>query len=374
MFETRPGDVPFMNIFVEPVTTEYLEERAIEKQHQIDEFENAVIFPQGDSSGEISEAAADQPWTDINEQVQKGLQSDDGIEARGFEALVDQIEALKERKEEPPAESKSALQRILSLLKGQAQEQTSDVDQKVQLAKAQVAAVDIIRETSKFRESDITEPRRPSRKDELTKLMAATKSLDKWIYEIDNDLTPNEERDEQLARLREVTKRTLEEGLILKSSHYTTAGPILAMALTVRNKINGSYVSGPPEVNREDDWQIEYSIQEMLDNSKAWERYDSCKARKENASSFGKEDPESDEKWYGGRFMRELAEWSRKGKEWRMRQDEIDAGIGRPTVFEAIDKSVVFEGEGNVEEGVRDVDEYMTWLYEGKGGDGKKEV
>jgi hypothetical protein len=375
MFETRPGDVPFMNIFVEPVTTEYLQERAEEKQRQIDEFENAVIFPNAADNAHTSEAVVDQSWDEINEQVQKEIRNDDAVPVENSESVVKLLEAQVEEQQDAQVESKGALQRLKELLIGQAKEQALDTDPKNQLARAQAAAVDIVRETSKFREADITNSKRPERKQELTKIMAATKALDKWINTLNDELSKNIDIDmsEQIDRLREVTKQQIEEGAHLRASHYSGATPILAMALTVRNKINGSYVQGPPEVHREDEWDIEYSIQEMEDNGKAWERYDSCKARRDNASAFSK-DAESDDKWYGGRFMRELADWSRKGASWRARQDEIDAGIGRPTVFEPIDKSPAFDTVESGEEVVKDVDDYMSWLYEGKGGDGKKEI
>lgn len=374
-----------MNIFVEPVSLEYLKERAIEKQRQIDEFENAVIFPDGSATAAVAGATVDQSWNEINEQVKKEIEIDDGVKLDNSDLLTELLKAQTQSRKPPPAEPKTALQRLKDLLSGQTREQASAPDNQTSLAEAQASAVNIIREASKFREADITDTRRSTRKEELTKLKAATVELDKWIDNLDTD-NDDAERDEQVARLRDVTKRQLEECVALRSSHYDTSGPILALALTVRNKINGRYVTGPPEVNREDDWQIEYSIQEMSDNNKAWQRYDSCKARKDNASAFGKDDAGADEKWYGGRFMTELAEWSQRGAEWRMEQDEIDRRMGKVEVFEPIDQSPVDRKSGFVEEGgvgedivkveeevVKGVDEYMSWLFAGKGGDGKKE-
>jgi hypothetical protein len=372
MFETRPGDVPFMNVFVEPVTTEYLDERAIEKQRQIDEFENAVIFPDGVTTEDTSGAVKDRPWTEINEQVQKEIQSDDGVKAESSDSVAELLNPQVEARKPPQAELKTPLKRLKELLLGQAKEQASDMDDKAKIAQAQAAAVNIIREASKFREADITDSKRPSRRDELNKITAATKALHKYVEKLYSTITVTPETIDQIAHLREVTKRQLEESSSLKSSHYPNSPPILALALTVRNKLNGYYIQGPPDVKREDDWQIEYSIQEMEENEKAWERYDACKARKDNASAFGKDDPDSDDRWYGGQYMQELARWSRKGGEWRARQDEIDAAVGTRTVFEPIDKSGVSDLVES-EEMVKDVDDYMSWLYEGKGGDGKKE-
>lgn len=377
VFETRPSDVPFMNIFVEPVTLEYLEERAIEKQRRVDEFEKAVIFPEGAPTAESFETAADQCWTEVDEQVQKDIEIDDGVEVDSSDSLTKLLTA-----QQAPAESKGAIQRLKELLSGQVADQAKETDSAAQLAQAKASAVNIIREASKFREADITDTRRPTRKEELTQLKAATNKLDNWIDDLESIHEPgvqNTDHDDQIARLRDVVKRTLEECKSLKSSHYDASGSILSLALTVRNKVNGHYVSGPPEVNREDEWDIEYSIREMEDNSKAWERYDACVARRDNASAFGKDDPAADEKWYGGRFMQELAEWSRRGAEWRLEQDEIDKSLGRKQVFEPIDTSVIelddVESDENAkeEEGKGVVEGYMSWLFSVKGGDGKKE-
>lgn len=379
VFETRPGDVPFMNIFVEPVTQEYLEERAIEKQRRIDEFENAVIFPEGAPATESSKTAIAQAWPEVNEQVQKEIEIDDGVDINSSDSLNKLLTAQQTPVEPDP---KGAIQRLKDLLSGQAAEQAKETDTAAQLAQAQASAVNIIREASKFREADITDARRSTRKEELTKLKAATNQLDKWLDDLDSILAPggqDTDQDGQIARLRDVVRKTLEECKSLRSSHYDASGEILALALTVRNKINGHYVSGPPDVNREDEWDIEYSIQEMENNSKAWERYDGCVARRDNASAFGKDDPGADEKWYAGRFMQELAEWSRKGAEWRLEQDEIDRSLGRKEVFEPIDKSIIELDDVKNDEVVEEeegkgvVEGYISWLFSGKGGDGKKE-
>ncbi|KAE9986215.1 hypothetical protein EG328_006218 [Venturia inaequalis] len=413
VFETRPGDVPYMYIFVEPVTFEYLEERAIEKQRRVDELEKAVTFPNGDLTAEFLQTAVIEPGIDENVQVQKEIEINDGEIADSSDALA---KILQEQQAPVKPEPKSAVQRLIELLSGQSADQAKETDKAAQLSQAQASAVNIIREASKFREADLIDARRSTRKGELGKLKAVATKLDKWLDDIESDLVPgvqDTDHDAQIARLRDVTKRTLEECKSFRQSHYDASGSILALALTVRNKVNGQYVSGPPDVNRKDEWDIEYSIHEMEDHSKAWAKYDACVARRDNATAFGKDDAEADEKWYGGRFMQELAEWSRRGAAWRLKQDEIDRTMVKE-VFEPIDKSVVELDEVGGEEAVKEeavkeeavkeeavkeeavkeeavkeeavkeeavrkeegkgvVEGYMTWLFSGKGGDGKKE-
>ncbi|QDS70363.1 hypothetical protein FKW77_009051 [Venturia effusa] len=381
MFETRPGDHPFMNIFVEPVTFEYLEERAIEKQRRVNEYERAVTDPEGAPASESPGKPTGELTTAVNEQVQEGPEFDDSVKLDSSDSLRKLLTA-RQAPAEATSSTKSAIQRIQELLAGYSTQEAKEADTASQLAQAQELAVNIIRETSKFRESDVTDARRSTRREELLKLNKANIKLEKSLDALDSKLVPdvaNTDYDDQVARLRDVMTRTSEECKSLKSSHYDSSGPILALALTVRNKVNGHYVSGPPDVNRNDEWDIEYSIQEMEDHSKAWEGYDACVARRDNASAMSKDDPEAIEKWYGGHFMRELAKWSRKGAEWRLEQDEIDRSMGRKEVFEPIDKSVIVLDEVQSDDLVKEelgkgvVDEYMTWLFSGKGGSGKKE-
>lgn len=383
VFETRPHDVPYMNIFVEPVTFDYLQERAIEKQRRVDEFERAVMFPDEGPTAESLQTAMDQPGADSNVQVQKKIEIDNVKIADDSDSLTKILakqQAPAEPEPEPEPEPKRAIDRLLELLSDQVDNQASETDPAAQLAQAQTSAVNIIREASKFREADLVDVHRSTRKGELKELKMAASKLNKSMVDIESTLAPGAQGtdyDGQIARLKDVAKRTLDECGRFRLSQYESSRPILSLALMVRNKVNGHYVSGPPEVNCEDEWDIEYSIQEMEDNSKAWGRYEACIARRDNASPLGKDDPEADEKWYGGRFMQELEGWSRRGAEWRLEQDEIDRTMGKKEVFEPIDKSVIDDVESDQvakEEKGQDVaGGYMTWLFSGKGGDAKKE-
>ena len=96
---------------------------------------------------------------------------------------------------------------------------------------------------------------------------------------------------------------------------------ILAMTLTLRNKINGNYVQRPEKVTASDEWSIEYSLLEVSEQAKARKLYEACQRRRrtklqptvpENAESINI-------------FIKNLRRMSAKGKAWRAQQETSDS-------------------------------------------------
>jgi len=96
---------------------------------------------------------------------------------------------------------------------------------------------------------------------------------------------------------------------------------ILAMTLTLRNKINNSYVLRPEKITAEDKWSIEYSLSDIPDARRAQALYEACQTRrKKKMESNEVKREEEGLSWY----LRNLRELSRKGVEWRKGVDEKD--------------------------------------------------
>lgn len=102
---------------------------------------------------------------------------------------------------------------------------------------------------------------------------------------------------------------------------------LLAMTLTIRNKVDDTYVTRPDNLSADSDWTVEYSIEEIDENDQAWTRYE------ESCERLSKAYLRSDEKrlagWYNSQYMRLLYELSEKGRLWREQQDRIDEKIGK---------------------------------------------
>ena len=103
---------------------------------------------------------------------------------------------------------------------------------------------------------------------------------------------------------------------------------ILAMTLTIRNKVNGRFVSRPQNLTTSDDWSIEYSLSKIASPTRAWALYEACRQRRRELR--GDVETEDDEVSH---YVRRLREMSEAGRVWRGTQDALDAARD-PVVLE----------------------------------------
>ena len=96
---------------------------------------------------------------------------------------------------------------------------------------------------------------------------------------------------------------------------------ILAMSLTIRNKVNGEYVLRPERMTAADEWSIEYSLSEVSAQPRARALYEACQRRraKKMEASLVSEDTDviSD-------YIKSLRDMSVKGRAWRKEQNKRD--------------------------------------------------
>ena len=104
------------------------------------------------------------------------------------------------------------------------------------------------------------------------------------------------------------------------------AQEVLAMTLTIRNKVNDRYVIRPENLTSSDEWRVEYALSEVEKPEKAWTLYQASQTRRKKQLDKADDDDEKTVEWY----IRNLRELSKKGKEWRRQQDEMDRA--RPKV------------------------------------------
>lgn len=102
-------------------------------------------------------------------------------------------------------------------------------------------------------------------------------------------------------------------------------GPeLLAMSLIVRNKVNGKMVERPSNLSPADEWTIDYELTE-LPSSQARPLYNACQKRRKVALS-GRGEDETDVA--ANVYIRKLREISKRGREFRNYQDEVDREKG----------------------------------------------
>lgn len=98
-------------------------------------------------------------------------------------------------------------------------------------------------------------------------------------------------------------------------------GEVLAMTLTLRNKVNGEYVLRPKDMTAADEWSIEYSLIEVSEQPRARSLYQACQRRR--SKKKGPLVPENSE--FISAYVRRLREQSEKGRTWRKEQDKRDS-------------------------------------------------
>lgn len=97
---------------------------------------------------------------------------------------------------------------------------------------------------------------------------------------------------------------------------------VLAMTLTIRNKVQGRYVLRPENLRPDEEWEVEYSIAEVANPSRASLLYQACQQRRK--ANFEREASEKDG------FLQMLKRMSRNGALWRKSIEMQD--VGKPRV------------------------------------------
>ncbi|KAI0969739.1 Pet127-domain-containing protein [Xylaria arbuscula] len=96
---------------------------------------------------------------------------------------------------------------------------------------------------------------------------------------------------------------------------------LLALTLTIKNKVNGKYVDRPRKLDKDDKWTVEYEIEE-IEQSRAAVIYGSLKERRRK-TLYATGDRSSE--WYR-MFGGNLTKWTEQGREFREQETERSKG------------------------------------------------
>ncbi|KAH8733219.1 mitochondrial protein Pet127-domain-containing protein [Phaeosphaeriaceae sp. PMI808] len=100
-------------------------------------------------------------------------------------------------------------------------------------------------------------------------------------------------------------------------------GPLMGWTLSVRSKVNETYVDRPVNITEEDNWKLEYHVQEISEAS-CWRLYNALKERRR--ALIGMEDEEVNKGLENYRNL--IQRFSNRGREWRDEQDKVDKEKG----------------------------------------------
>ena len=312
-FETRETKTPFMYIFVEPVTEAQADEIQTRNREQVEEFERKVLgcgvtLDDGQLHVEVDEPLAG--WEDIRATVEDELTNDElapNAQADvAAEALTnanipsdgpypDEITELGVRDNIVAApkilDHVTAGRELLQTVDGR---HTSDVEK----VGPGTPSIDDEMEVDSVAKSGVSAI--PGKVDEDSRTGADLRFLD------------TVESEHQEAQARE---------------------DVLAMTLTIRNKVNGAYVVRPENLTGADEWSVEYSLDEISPDSRARNLYHACQQRRRKAfeaTEFEDEDVENNH------YIQRLRDMSRAGQIWRAEQDrahptQVFYGDPKPT-------------------------------------------
>lgn len=99
--------------------------------------------------------------------------------------------------------------------------------------------------------------------------------------------------------------------------------PLMGWTLTVRSKVNGDYVARPKDLDKDDEWKLEYHLQDIPQDTR-WKLYNAVKERRRKLIGQDEDEANIRLKIYRNLIQR----YSDKGREWRKKQDEIDEARG----------------------------------------------
>lgn len=119
--------------------------------------------------------------------------------------------------------------------------------------------------------------------------------------------------------------RSFLDAIHKETAHLETStsesSDLLAMTLTIRNKVNGQFVLRPEKLAADDVWSIEYSLVEVPNQGRARALYEACQTRRKKKldAPLVPEDAE-----VINHYLMNLRKMSTKGKQWRKEMDEKD--------------------------------------------------
>jgi len=291
--EARPSKTSFLYIFAEPVTEEQADKIQSEGDAQQKEFARTVVGI-GNNDQDVQAA-----WRKTQDEVDEQL-AEDQRGAPETETPADETE-LHEAAEEEAAE-----------------ETDEEANEEVIEENGEAAEEEVNEETDDAVEEEAIEETDDAVEEGI--IDETDDAVEEGVID-ETDEDASEETDEDDIETDEDASEETEDGHI--GQEETNKVPLMGWTLTVRSKVNDSYVTRPSGLSSEDSWELEYYIKEIPE-VRRWKLYDALKQRRRDTVGQTEDEVDEDLKFYRGLIHR----YSEKGKEWRQQQDEINKNLG----------------------------------------------
>lgn len=389
-FETRgmKEGTPYMYIFAEPIDEDDIEQIQSSKKESIEKFERDVLGLHGDAETEEKKKAE---WDDIHTKVQASMAKDEA----GTEEANEEARKMESNEDYEVDEENRVLDE-----EDQETDEVEELDRNNQEAQEAAEAASESLEENHHSEStaldeatDDLDPEdqeleegQPSAEsitaDELINDDAAPKDQDFESQEESTELKPQEEESLESGREQEIVDedaldeatsvdpdlvKNNQESLITDDSvpddeegnatttsthlspedalvaEMTSAGsqkqrPILAMYLTIRNKVNGRSVVRPGNLIKSDDWTVEYSLDDIPSQVKARALYVASQKRRRTILDWSKEDRKNRQ---ASVFIQKIRRLSAAGRDYRNQTTEKE----KTAPIRVLDGAAVYRSE-----------------------------
>ena len=300
-FETRESTPPFMYIFAEPVTDDEIDQIQNSKKAEIEEYERKVLrIHQEKTPEEIENERGKTEWEKLQAKVEDSMDEDE------LEVLDDRELILNTEGDEERTYSDESIFQSLKQDQRAVQENI-------------LALEDVDRELNDLEtRNELMVPV----KQDLTQ--DTSESPDERSTISGNGSEPADVREDlidgpEAAQTEHLPKPAGEKE---QSGHQSKKeGQLLAMTLTIRNKVNGAYVERPEKLSPNDRWSVEYALAEVPKQDQSRSLYEKTQRRRARALQVDKDENSSK---FQQAYAKKLRNLSMQGRKWREEQNELD--------------------------------------------------
>ncbi|EHL01633.1 putative mRNA degradation protein, mitochondrial [Glarea lozoyensis 74030] len=340
--ETRgkKGDPTYMYIFAKPVEESRIEAIQSSNKAKIEEFERRVLGLSSEDPESVEQVVSE--WEALRSDIQNNLVQDEDDTGSSVGTKAPE-ETVHVNEEAPPSPWNDRNTEIAS-----STESVEDITNEVREAERQSVDKPTGRSLSETLWNLIPSFRKASAESSISEApSASTSSVDDTNAQsgpstsdtttasnsnqefIDEDAAqPEDSVDGKIKDLTSEEENSNDAEFAANASSVTASSDksppaesqsnVLAMYLTIRNKVNGGVVTRPNNLQSSDTWTVEYALAEVADPKKAKLLYDACKVRRKMVYYRSKDG----ETLWNQKFMADIRRYTAEGKAHRQRADK----------------------------------------------------
>lgn len=367
-FETREAQTPFMYIFAEPMTEDQINELQSSTDAKVEELGRHILGLCDDNASVEDSDSDDRKWADMQASVEKEMEKDEisvtaseveeeDPDQAGYEAgsTLDPLESPNNDSIPAKTDPQDFDEALVAALRedqgiqgveeneGNLELDLEDQDPVFQEEQDATASDQTVlsgdEENSKAMQGDFsteniakaTPDKQSMSIQDSNEIETETQGEDQPSNDVDETAStvatePPPDSNKETDGFNILADAPFLDTVVQENPPPSKPKGVLAMTLTIRNKVNDQFVIRPENLSSQDRWTVEYALADVQSADKAWTLYQASRARRRKLMLAEDEDEEKTADWYIGN----LRELSRKGKVWRAQQDEIDKG--RPKV------------------------------------------